>query len=65
MLQHGAWPPLDPRNWKILVKKLWKAALQDPSVADLEAPPPAPSNVSMMVVGVHPTFRIALTIWGR
>jgi hypothetical protein len=41
----------------MLVKKLWKAALEDPSAASLEAPPPTPGTVSMMVVGAHPTLR--------
>jgi len=61
MLRYGAWPPLDPKSWKVLAKKLWKAALEDPIVARLVAPP-IPGTVSMMVVGVHPTLRVALTI---
>ena len=61
MLNHGAWPPLDPKSWKILAKKLWKAALENPIAARLVAPP-IPGTASLMVVGVHPTLRVALTL---
>ena len=61
MLQYGAWPPLDPRSWKMLVKKFWRAALEDPAAARLSAPP-IPGTVAVMVVGVHPILRVTLTI---
>ena len=61
MLECGAWPPLDPRSWRMFAKKLWNAALENPIATRLVAPPFL-GKVSMMVVSVHLTFRVALTI---
>jgi len=61
MLDHGACPPLDPKSWKMLAKKLWKAALENPIAARLVVPL-MPGRASNMVVGVPPTLRVALTI---
>jgi hypothetical protein len=57
MLRENAWPNLEPINWDLLAKQLWKGALDDPSAAVL-----VPSPYSLAVVGVHPTLRVTSTL---